>query len=95
MHLGSVNSESGTVWFTLVIEDSFDYYVERYNDSQYPFVKERFKRIEPEEFGKHQINGVSLTRLIGEKMKEIISDTHPLRFKLRPLIRDLSPDERA
>jgi hypothetical protein len=75
------------------VKDSFDYYVERYDDSLHPFIKDRFVRIEPEDFGKYQINGISLTKFIGEKFSEMYSGNSPLRFKLRPVISENSPSD--
>src|SRR6185369_2082003 len=70
-HLGSISEDSGTIWFTLVVDSPSNFFVERYNDSTQPFIRDRLKTIKPSEFGKHQINGVSLNKIVGSKLVEI------------------------
>lgn len=72
-HLDSTEGNEGTIWFTLVFDNSTQFFVEKYNDSSRVFVKERFKKIYPDEFGGYQINSIPLGKLVASKLKEIHS----------------------
>jgi hypothetical protein len=71
VHLGSVEKLDGTVWFTLVIDNLSTFYVEQYNDSRQPLIRERIKTINPAEFNHYEVNGTPLSTLVETKMKEI------------------------
>lgn len=70
-HLGSVSRNEGTLWFTLVMENTKDFYVELYNDTCQPFVKERLKTFRIADFDQYEINGVALKKLVADKMQEL------------------------
>jgi len=71
IHLGSVSKPEGALWFTLVVESPIHFYVEVYNDSPRSFLVERTKIVRVGEFGRHDVNGVSLSTLVAEKFNEI------------------------
>lgn len=70
-HLGSIHEIDRTIVFTLVVENLSSYLVESYNDARLSFLKDRFKRIKPEDFWKYQVNGIPLKQLVAEKLKEL------------------------
>jgi hypothetical protein len=80
-HLDLVNTTDGTIWFTLVVDDPVGYFVEEYNDSPNVFIKGRTKLITPCDLAKHEVNGVSLIKLVENKLQEIVEAHHP-----RPLL---------
>ena len=69
--LGSVERADGTVWFTLVFESPTSYCVFKYDDSPALFLKERTEIIHPDEFDRHEVNGVPLSKLVEEKLKAL------------------------
>jgi len=71
-HLDSINRPDGTTWYTLVFDDSFNYFVEQYNETNLPIVKDRIRKILPDEMHKCSVNGVVLKKLVESKMKEIL-----------------------
>jgi hypothetical protein len=71
IHLDSMNKPEGTVWFTLVFENEKQFYVEKCYDTNLAFIKNRLEKIDPTEFGKHSINGVSLAKLVETKLSEL------------------------
>ena len=75
-HLDSVSTASGTIWFTLVIDNPLTYYVELYNDSRNAFIKDRTKRILPADLSKHWVNGVPLISLVENKLEEMAELAH-------------------
>lgn len=71
-YLNSVNKEDGTViWFTLVMEDPANFFVERCRDSKLPFIPDKITRIEAGEFDDYHQDDVSLGRLVKERLREI------------------------
>jgi hypothetical protein len=71
IHLGSVATPEGIVWFTLVFEYGSELFVERYNDSRLETKEKRLTKIPSNEFSKHELNGVLLRTLVDEKFKNI------------------------
>ena len=70
-HLDSVKNRDSTTWYTLVVEDPVNYFVEEYNDTKNAFIKDRTKRIARADLGKHQINGTPLITVVENKMSDI------------------------
>ena len=77
-HLDSVSTKDGTLWFTLVIENPTNYFVELYNDSSQPFLTERTKIIKPIDFKNHQVNGVPLVKLVENTLKGMVETLQSL-----------------
>lgn len=69
-HLDSVTKPEGTVRFTLVFEDTRNFFVEERHDSHRPDAEKIVKNIPPSEFGKHLVNGVSLIKLVAARLDE-------------------------
>lgn len=69
-YLGAEPKAEGTIHFTLVVENPDDFCVEAYNDSRLPFVRERHKIIRAHHFTNYKINGVTLDKLVAEKIYE-------------------------
>jgi hypothetical protein len=61
-HLGLVKTPQGNITFTLLMHSATDFCVEQYDDSKPP--EDRVTIIRPADFGKHHINGQSLSQLI-------------------------------
>ena len=72
-HLDSIDRPDGTTWYTLVFESPSSYFVEQYNDSKIAFIKDRIRKILPDEFHKCSVNGVVLSKLVDRQMKEILA----------------------
>ena len=70
-HIDSVARPEGILWFTFVYESPKSYYIECYNDSPQPFIKDRLTIIKPADFKKHEVNGVTLNQLLQTKLIEI------------------------
>ena len=79
--LAEVNKPDGTLWFTLVFEDYANLFVERYNDSNRALVTARIQNIPVKKFDRYKINGMSLKRLVAEKLEEIHAEE--LEMELR------------
>ena len=90
-HLDSVATASGTVWYTLVIDNPVGYYVEQYNDSKNAFIKDRTKRISAVELTKHWVNGTPLITLVENKMTEMAELAHLKSLKDYRPVRRISP----
>jgi len=71
-HLDSIQTPSGTIWYTLVFESPSNYFVEQYNDTTLPFVKDRVRKIPQSEIPRCSVNSVPLNKLVEIKMKEIV-----------------------
>ena len=69
--LGSLNKPDGVTWFTLVFEYGSELFVEEYNDFYNKAPGAPLKKIPSNEFSKHEINGISLRKIVDEKFKEI------------------------
>jgi hypothetical protein len=69
--LGSVERADGTVWYTLVFESPTSCCVFRYDDSPALFLKERTEIIHMDDFDKHEVNGIPLSKLVEEKLKAL------------------------
>ena len=83
-HLDSVTNADGTTWFTLVIEDPVNYFVEQYNDAKIAFVRNETRHILRSEIGKHWVNGVPLVMLVENKLGELAEDAHIKALKSSP-----------
>ena len=89
-HLDEINKPEGTLWFTLIFESYENFFVERYNDSNMPFIADRTKNIPVKEFDKFDVNGVPLKRLVATKLEEILANERKStrladgRFKMSP-----------
>jgi hypothetical protein len=70
-YLDSINRPEGTIWLTLVLEDSANYFVEQFNDSTLSFLTGRVKKIKPADFDGHIVNGTPLAKLVEVKLSEI------------------------
>jgi len=70
-YLDSMDRPDGTLWFTLVYENSTTFFVEQYNDSAFSFMTGRSKNIKPAEFPHYTVNGVPLVTLVDTKLKQI------------------------
>jgi len=70
-HLDSVKDREGTIWFTLVMEDPTNYFVEQYNDSQFGTAQQRTMCISRDKLKNHNVNGIPLITLVENKLAEI------------------------
>jgi hypothetical protein len=73
VHLDSVNKTDGTVWFTLIFDDSKSFFVEERFDSDMPFIKNKVKAILPSEFNHYTVNGVPLSKLVNFQLNELVA----------------------
>jgi hypothetical protein len=73
VHLDSVSKTNGTVWFTLIFENSKEFFVEERFDSDMPYLKNKVKAIPPAEFNQHTINGVPLAKLVNFGLTELVA----------------------
>ncbi len=71
-----MTTAEGTTWFTLIIEDPANYFVELYNDAKIAFAINQPKHNLPSDFSKHWVNGVPLVMLIENKLGELAEDAH-------------------
>ena len=71
-YLSSIDKDDGTViWFTLVLEGASQFFVERCRDSRLPFMRDQITRIEGDDLGRVQLDGVSLDKLVKNRLREI------------------------
>jgi|HubBroStandDraft_1064217.scaffolds.fasta_scaffold1389428_1 hypothetical protein len=68
IHLDSIERPEGTIWFTLVMENDKEFFVEKTIDTKLPTLKNKVEKIPPSDFSKHIVNGKSLTTLIAERI---------------------------
>ena len=64
--------ERETIWYTLVLEDPIDYFVEQYHESNNTFSGCRTRQIEREDLVRHWVNDRPLIRLVEDKLLEIV-----------------------
>jgi len=72
-HLDSIEKPDGVIWLTLVYENPFIFFVEQYNDSNLSFLKERLRIIPPDEMARHEFDGVRLSEMVEQKLRQIES----------------------
>jgi len=79
-YLDAIHQPEGTTWFTLVFEDTTNYFVERFNDSTLSFLTGRVKKIRPSDFRDHFVNNIPLAEVVEAKLREI--DKAAYRFQV-------------
>ncbi len=70
-HLDSAKDREGTIWFTLVVEDPINYFVEQYHDSKFRNAQDRMMCISRDKLRNHIVNGIPLITLVENKLAEI------------------------
>ena len=71
--LDSINKPGGTeIFYSLIFDENGNMAVEEFHDFDQPHKNSRAMFIAPENFDKHEVNGVPLRKLVVNKLKEIL-----------------------
>jgi hypothetical protein len=70
-HLDIVERANERVWFTLVVDEPFRYFVEQYHESSHPTFTCSTRNIKPDELARCWVNDKSLIKLVEEKFQEL------------------------
>lgn len=68
IHLDSMEKPEGTIWFTLIVENNKEFFVEKTIDSKLSYGRNKVEKIAPDDFGKHIVNGKNLKTLIADRI---------------------------
>jgi len=68
IHLDSMEKPEGTIWFTLIVENNKEFFVEKTTDSKLPHSRNKIEKITPSDFSKHVVNGKNLMTLIADRI---------------------------